>query len=205
MFLMRFETSSSLCWMIGSSFGSFSRVGRVDRPTVPLLPTVEGALGGMVDWIVPLDGTWFGLAVGGGGPSAGATLVFPGLVVPGPVPGCVGVPPPPRLLLAAPALAPPAVPGPVWAVAKVAEETRRAAAIATFVMDFMGGPHCKFVLPDNRRGEPMVPSWAGCAVRRRRRDRVARSGLRRAAHQRVGRGERHRRQSVLADRKLAEL
>lgn len=88
MFLMRRETSSSDCWTIGSSFGSLSRAGRVDWPTVPLLPIVPDGLfeGGVVDWTEPAGGTWFGSSDGDAGSGGGGTLICPGLVMPGAVP-----------------------------------------------------------------------------------------------------------------------
>jgi hypothetical protein len=111
MLLMRRETSRSLSSTIGSGFSS-TLLSLGDRPTVaPPLDVIGALRGGVVDWTVPPDGTWFGLADGGGGPWGGGTFVFPGFVEPGAVPGCIGTPPP-TLLLAAPAFAPPAVPVP---------------------------------------------------------------------------------------------
>lgn len=100
-------------------------------------PPVEG---GVVDWTVgPDGGACVVLEADGAGASGGGTLMFPGLVVPGAVPGCVGVTPP----LAAAALPAPAVPGPpvvVWAKAQLACARNSPDATAMLMMTFMLHP-----------------------------------------------------------------
>lgn len=83
--------------------------------------------------------------------------MLPGLVVPGPVPGWVGVTPP----LAAAALPAPAVPGPpvvVWAKAQLACATIIPDAAAMLRIDFMAAPI--LVCLNQPEWETEVPSAA---------------------------------------------